>query len=302
MLLFLAGFQSCHGIGQVTSPIVFENALKGQVIPSSLVLINSDPSAKSFDLRSEGAIAGWTAFYNLNDDKTPVARVEIPARSRLAVNVKFTIPADAPNKTYKGLIVVSSIDESAPKESGVSVGEMVARDVSITVSGKQILKLSSNLIVPKFDLDKDEPLKMKIFIMNEGNVAVKPDVRLTISKDGIQKYNAIIPYPADEPEIGAYSSKELDFAEWLTYGQERGIYKADVGILVQGQTMKEDSFAFTLDSHNSNIFLAALLKIGGGDIGKAWLIIGSAILAAGLALTYLFKFGGKRFNFFKAKK
>ena len=281
--------QTVFGIGQVTKPIVIEDALRGQEVIATLDLFNSKDTEVPYGLSAEGEISEWASFYETNDKnlENPVTEVQIPAKSYLKVKTKFAVPEDIPNGEYSGKVYVftAPIKDEETGEMRIAVSQRVGREVSIIVTDNEIIQFDTAIIPLKYSVEKDKPLEIKIIHTNQGNVMVKPDIQLKIIKEKVIIFNAVFPYPEDEKAVRSLERKTMPLIEWQTTGQEIGRYQAEIDILNNGEIVKNDSFGFSitetgksvaLDSNNSlNIFAG----IGGGNTTVGYLLAGGLILA-----------------------
>ena len=287
--------QKASALGQITEPIVIKSALRGQSATAVLTILNSESKEIKVDLKAEGQIGAWATFYDINDKKmaNPINQLSLPIKAYQDAMVKFEIPADAPNGVYTGVIGVATVPEttSPETESSSNISQRIDREVSITVSDKEVVALNVSVIPSTYDLSKNESLKIRIIYDNQGNVAIKPDAQLKISRDGQTIYNAIFPYPEDENAVKPLERKELSsLIEWQTIGQENGEYRAEIKILYQGDLIQEESFRFNVGTViNAGQFLAAVAKIGGGNMTLGWIFAGLLLVAGAAALIALYK-------------
>jgi hypothetical protein len=294
--------QTVLGIGQMTEPIVVKDVLKGQEVVATLNLFNSEEEATVYGLKAEGEIADWASFYQIGDKNlvNPITEIQIPAQSFINALVKFKVPADAPNGDYQGEVILFNgvAEEAKEGEVNTTVFQSIGRDVSITVTDEEIIKLETAIIPVKYAVNQNEPLQIKVIYENLGNIIIKPDLQLKILKDEKVIYNAIFPYPEDENAVKPLERKELtSLIEWQTIGQENGEYRAEIKILYQGDLIQEESFRFNVGIViNASQFLAAVAKIGGGNIIAAWFIIGLFFAA----LAVFFALFHKKSKFIKA--
>lgn len=285
--------QTAFGIGQMTKPIILENVLRGQVIEETLTLYGSEEKEVNFGLSAEGGIKDWATFYLPDDLENPITKIQIPAKSHIDVIVRFRVPEDTPNGAYTGTVAIFSQPEENKGEGiSTSVGLRVDREVSITVTDQEIIKLDTAIIPLKYKVEKGEPLQIKIIHDNQGNVSVEPDIQLKITKEGKKVFNAIFPYPEDENPVKPLERKTLSsLIEWQTTGQENGEYKAEIKVLLNGEEKQKEDFRFTAvgdgivagterSAGKSNVdkFLDALSAIGRGNPTVGWLVIGGIFL------------------------
>ncbi|MFZ2969893.1 MAG: hypothetical protein WA063_01980, partial [Minisyncoccia bacterium] len=190
-MIFTASFifpNVVFGIGQVTKPIVIENALRGQEITETLSFINSKDSEIMYGLAAEGDIAEWATFYTIDDLNfaNPVLEIKINPSSTQNAIAKFTVPIDQPNGTYTGKVYVFDAPKNSVEtdKNKINVGQRIGRNVSITVSEKEIMELESLIIPLTYVVKSGEPLKIKIIHNNLGNISIKPSLQIKTTKDG----------------------------------------------------------------------------------------------------------------------
>ncbi|HRY63523.1 MAG TPA: hypothetical protein P5267_02910, partial [Patescibacteria group bacterium] len=152
--LLLIPLQEIRAIGQITEPIVIKDGLRGQEIVSTLTLLNSEKSQNTIGIVAEGQVASWATFYNKDDKeyKNPITEIAVPAGQYLDVAVLFRIPADTANGVYAGEIsvVYNPTQTSSTDESSSTVAQKISREVSITVSDQENIKLDVSVIPDKF--------------------------------------------------------------------------------------------------------------------------------------------------------
>lgn len=277
--------QTVLGIGQITQPIIFKDVLRGQTLESILVLYNSDSKEAVYELAADGEIKNWASFYSLKDPKTSITAISVPAKSNIRAKVKFIVPKDTPNGEYAGeaAITVAPEKNKNKTDSNVSVGMRVGRPVSITVTGKQIIKFEASVTPRTYVVEKDKPLEINAIYYNTGNVAIKPDLQLRISKKDQAVFNAIFPYPENEEEVKPLASKTIP-VEWQTTGQEEGIHKVETKVLLNNATIFEDDFTFSIgpivfnninNTNNNSKLLGFISGIrGGGTMDLILILIG----------------------------
>ncbi len=285
---------SAGALGQITEPIVIKSAMRGQSATAVLTILNSESKEIKVDLKAEGQIASWASFYDINDKKmaNPISQLLLPIKAYQDAMVKFEIPKDAANGTYTGVIGVATVPETdaSKTESRSNVSQRVDREVSITVSDKEVIVLNVSVIPSSYDLATGKPLKIRLIYDNQGNVAIKPDTQLKISRDGQSIYNAIFPYPETEEPVRPQQIKELSVPiEWSTTGQPSGKYQAEIKVLVNGQIVKENSFRFSVGmvKLSAGGLLAAVTTIGQGNLTLGWFVIGGIlIIIAGILILF----------------
>jgi uncharacterized membrane protein len=289
--------QRVFAIGQMTKPIVIENVLRGQIVQETLILYSSEAKEMTYGLIAEGEIENWAKFYLANDLENPISQLPIPANSQTNAIVQFQIPEDAPNGTYTGTVAFFSLPEKEKNEGiTASVGVRVDREVSITITDKEILKFETTIIPLKYGVRNGEPLKIKVIYDNQGNVSIKPDIQLKIIQisTGNTIHNAIYPYPEGENPVKPFERREFpNLIEWPTAGQENGKYKAEIKVLLNGEVMEEESFRFDVGVNIWALLLAAIYpfvsNLGGGNLMFGWFVLGGILLILAGILTFFYK-------------
>lgn len=300
LLLFFLFPSSVFAVAQLTKPIEIRNALRGQEIVETMKVFNTEGKETAYGLSAKGDIENWAVFYETNDRdfKQPITKVLVPAKSYIDVLVKFIVPKNTPNGSYSGEVVVSMMPNvNTPKESGtVAVFQEIGREVFISVTDKEIIKVYTTVIPEKYDMKAGEDLRIKVSYENLGNVAIKPDLQLKILRGGRVVFNAIFPYPEDKEAIKPLETQTMPIFEWQTDGQRNDKYKAEIKVLVGGNVADEKSFRFNIvnpalsqQSSSGNKLLAAIASLGGGNLRAGLAIIGACL--AVLAFTIFFLFG-----------
>lgn len=282
--LFLNLFvtQSALAIGQMTKPIVIKDLLRGQAAESVLILYNSEPKETVYKLIADGDIKDWTSFYLPDDLKNPITEIKVPASSNVKAIARFFVPKDTPNGAYKGEVaIVSAPGKEENKGVNVSVGMRVGRQVSITVTGKEVVKFDASVIPAKYDLAKNEPLNIRVIYENQGNVSIAPEIRLKIKKDNTTVYSVVYPYPESKPPVNASARYEIPAIEVPTGSFETGRYDAELSISDSGSSVeKKFGFSVGLVEASGAPSSAALAEAAGsgnrGGFRMDWFLIAAA--------------------------
>ncbi len=292
-------------IGQITTPIVQENLLAGQKFQEEIMAYNSEPSPAVFVLSTNGDVAGWGVFYAPDDKKlvTPISEMTVPAQAYGRAEAVFTIPDGTPNGTYKGGAVVSAKptgEAAGQKGVSTSVQQQVTRQVTITVTGNQQVAFGVQVIPVDYDVAPGDTLKIRFIYENTGNVNVKPDVRLKISKDGKVVQNAIYSFPESEEAVKVRTRRDLSYLVWSTSGQPDGRYRAELEFLVDGKVYATGNFNFNVGTVVSSGLLALSNGLGGSALGIGLIVLAIVLLAlsilARLKKQSLLKFSLKQFS------
>ncbi len=295
LLFSFISVQPVFAIGMITEPIIVKDILRGQETSATLSLLNSQDKEVTYGLKAEGQVADWAAFYSADDTnfENPITEIKMPAKKYVNVNVKFKIPEDAPNGEYTGeiLVFLAPGGEIKSDESSVSVSQQIGLDVIITVTDKETVQLKASFIPATYDVQKGKPLKIRVLYDNQGNVAVKPDLQLKITKLGATVYNAIFPYPEGEEAARAYAIKEISPIEWQTTGQENGSYRAELKVSLNGKEIQSESFGFTIGYFSGSSWISAVSFLGGGNLAFGWAVLAGILLAIAILFDILRKKG-----------
>jgi len=282
---FIAG-----AAGILSEPINVDNARRGQSHWEELLFMNPSGSALTFNLSAEGAIAKWVSFYNINDTQTPITQLVVPASSNLGAKIKFTIPDTAKNGKYQGLIVGTTLSSSAntSAQTSAQITQRLDREVNITVTDNQIVDFNTIFTPVTYTMAKDEPFKVKMIHENSGNVDIKPNVELSVSRNNEEMFKAVFPYPDNTAAIQPNERKEIPSqVEWRTVGYEPGKYNVVLSTYENNQLNQKEQFMISIGGANTNSSgLSAKLISFIGDEGMAWATIASivAIIASALIL------------------
>jgi len=252
-LIFIFGLTiNVLAIGQVTEPIVITNALRGQDITDTLTLLGSENKEVTYGLRADGQIAGWATFYKIDDKELtqPITEIKIPASAYLDATVKFSIPKDAPNGEYKGEVVVSYTPTvaSTSDQKSSTVSQEIGRDVSITVSDKEMVKLDASVIPEKYNYTKDELLNIRIIYDNQSNISLTPQAQIKIKNKEQTVYSVIYPYPDSEPAVKTLTQHEIPTIKIPLTNLTDGDYIVGISFLHNNQSVLEKKFSFTVSS------------------------------------------------------
>jgi len=259
--LFLPNF--VFAIGQMTEPIIIENALRGEEIHQEVIAVNSDKQPIAVKFSAEGQIKDWIKFFLPADLENQLATVTIPAQGTLNVTAVFNVPSDILNGEYLGAISVSSVpgENIASEESSASVLQKIDRAVTIIVGGEEEIDLMNTSVIPnEYDFNAGEPLIIRIIYDNQGNVSMAPQIRLKIKKDEKNVYDIIYPYPEEEKTVNPNSQYEINPITVQTADWAEGKYSAQLEFLHNNQVLLEKKFRFSI-SPEQNLFSAAVSKI-----------------------------------------
>jgi len=286
--IFFAGFLTtiflslpsfAMAIGQASSPIIIENAVRGQEYEDVLTLFNSSDEEEHFSLSAEGEIAEWLTFYKLDDATNPIKELDIAANSRLQAKVRISVPTSAPMGKQSGLVVFALLNKLKEGETNSNpVMQQVSREVTVNVNDQGIVSAEAFVSLKKNIISRNEPLEINVAYYNSGSVSSKPQIRLGIFKNDINIEDIIFPYFKDKRAIMPMQTEKMSVI-WQSAGQETGRYRAEVSVMSGDQIMKEDSFAFQISDENFNSLATANVVKGFTNANfYLWIALGVAFL------------------------
>ena len=259
---------SASALGQMSQPIVIDNAMRGAQINQEIIAVNTEDKKITVEFTAGGQIADWVKFYATDDLKNSVATTTIEARANLNMIAIISVPKDAPNGEYIGAVSVTSIPDKAEQsdQSSASMAQKIDREVTITVSDVEDVSLEASVIPKSYDMKTGESLSVRIIYDNRSNVSLSPSISFKIKKDEQTVYNVIYPYPDGEPAVNPQAIQEIPALEIPTTGLANGKYRAQLAFRRGDKTILEKQFGFSIGTQSS----AFATKIGnffGGNLG-----------------------------------
>lgn len=246
-LLFFS-FNQVLAIGQMTQPIVIKDALRGSDYQEKLTLLNSVQNELVYDLKAEGQIAEWATFYEITDTKLekPVTKITVPAGQYQDATVKFSIPESAANGDYNGSIAVKYTPTDAKSTAtSTALTQSVSRNVTISISDKEVINFNISVIPAKYDVLPDEALSIRLIYDNQSNIVITPLVDLKIKNADQSVYNASFPFPEDLTPVKPGTQQEITALTIPTNGWALGSYNA-VFKFKQGDYIVDKDFTFSI--------------------------------------------------------
>ncbi len=279
-----------YGIGQMSQPIVFENALKGGEYTQLLILLNTETVPVKFGLSADGDIAGWTTFYKPDNLNTPITEISMEPKANMQVMAKFSVPGNAENRTYKGNVNIFSKPDAANPESSASINVSlsVPRPVTISVTGIEQKTVSCQIIPKNLTINQGDPLTVTLWCKNTGNVSVKPLTRIIVTKDGAPVDEKAFVFPEDKKRIIPNAMVNWDVS-WPTIGQQSGQYSFKAQIMVDDGVVVENEFGLTINNKINALFPASLASFMKGRIAIGSLIVVLLLLAGAFAIYFMKK-------------
>lgn len=254
---------SVLAIGQVTDPIVIDDALRGEEFQEEVIIMNTQDKDIQAGLSAEGQIAEWAKFYNIDDPKTPVDSVSLAAGARLNMYVRFAIPQDVANGQYTGMIGVSEkpATTEGQTETGSTLTQRIDREVTINVSDQEKINITASVIPAGYDLKAGDPLKIRVIYDNQSNISVAPQIDFKIKNGDEVVYNVIFPFPENTDKIKPLAQYEIPELEVATDKLSAGKYLVEMNILQNGQTVTNNDFDLNITAGLSSLSVSIFVII-----------------------------------------
>jgi hypothetical protein len=230
------------GIGIAPAQMTISDAFRGGTYERNLFVFNNGDEEGNFTLSVEGEMSNWTSFYDISRPEIQVTEFSIPAKSRVEVIVRFTIPEDIPTGSYNSTIYAASVPEKLPPQPGGVLYPTIraGSKVLIQVTGTQILKGTVKSIMTS-DTEIGYPVKIKVEFQNEGNVIAKPKIAVDIMRNGKHVDSFV------HSETGIKPGKtDTITVLWNTTGREAGDYLANVTVSLDGELLASKMLSFKI--------------------------------------------------------
>lgn len=213
------------GLGMSPASITITDAFKGGEYERTITIFNTGGETGTFGLTAEGDCADWISFYEEAVPDKPITKITIQGNDKARVLMKFDVPKDIANAEYTSTIYAQSVPKGEIAEGmGAQAVVRIPSEVLIQVTGTQILKGTVKSITVR-DTEIDLPLKLKVEFQNEGNVIAKPEVAVSITKNGEPVDNFV------HDETGVKPDKtDAITVLWNTTGKATGDYIAHITV------------------------------------------------------------------------
>jgi hypothetical protein len=243
-LLLLAVSNPVAGLGLGVSPekIVIQDALRGYTYEEYIKAYNPDDAENTYGLAASDNITGWVSYYLPDKPDTAITSILIPPKSNQRLLVKFAIPAETPNGSYDGelLVIVKPEAQVETGEGGVGVGLQIPVLVSIEVTGTQFISGKVNDIKAE-KIEVGYPLRIVVYFENTGNVAATPLIQTTV----LYNNENIAAFSSDDTTVAVHRTQLVE-VEWNTTGKAPAQYLAKVVASLDGKVLAEKDLPFEI--------------------------------------------------------
>lgn len=240
-LIVCPAVSASTGIGLGPSEITITDALRGTIVDRSLTVFNVGDTDANITLVAEGTAGNWVTFYPITAEGSALNYLEVKGRSNIPLVVRLTIPADTANGIYTTTIRAQLRPVSAGSTGMGSTTIMEATSqISVTVTGVQKVSGTVDYIIVD-DTEVNYPLPIKVLFRNTGNVAVNPEISVTVF--GKNKTIDTLSYSGTQVNV---DQAETIIVRWNNTGVEPGNYSTRVGVSVGTTSIKESEVPFKI--------------------------------------------------------
>ena len=260
-LLMLLSCSTVQAVGVSPPSFTISDTVKGGEYESSIMVYNTADDDGDYELSATGPGSEWITFYRVEYPETEVNKIHIKGHSKERVLLKIKIADDAPNMEYRPTIFVTTSPPEATGDGGAVAQSVLKMPVTATiqVTGIQTLKGTVKSITAA-DTELGYPLRIKVEFQNNGNVVAKPNIAVSITKDG----QLIDTSTHDETDIKPGKTDTVTVL-WDTTGKEQGDYIASVDVSLGEEVLATEDLPFTILSSGTLTREGALnsLSLGG---------------------------------------
>ena len=233
---------AADGIGVYPADLAIDNALRGTEYFRTIGITNDADGARTFSLEASGETGAWVSFVDITDRTTPANKVHVPARSEGRVFLRLRIPADTPNGTYSGRILVVTAGGKVEDSSGSAVNVNVGAEIGLTVVTTGTQRLGGELVdITVADTETGHPLQVKSIIQNSGNVQARPQTAIKISTSA-----TVVDESTLEGDPIAPNETRTVVTEWDTAKAPPGAYLASVSVALGGNSLGSRQLRFRI--------------------------------------------------------
>lgn len=290
--------------GQLTEPIIVDNAMRGQTITEEIFLINNKNKTITIELSAEGDIADWVEYYKSEEKTDVIEQIEVSSSSNIGIKARITLPDSLPNGKYVGTLVTTfenKDDNDSSTSTYASITQVVEREVAISVTDEEDVSLAVNIIPNKFDFVKGEKMSIKLLYFNTGNVELRPNLDIKIMQEDEVLYNRIFPYFEKDNGIKPLERKEVEVDDVRLEDLDFGRYNVVLTVVNGLETVNENVVTINYNEKKDAITSAVGQTEDKNDAGFFTSIIGKTVsvillimLALGMVIIVSKRFSAKR--------
>lgn len=239
-IIFLLLLNLVNAVNINPDKLYFNEVLSGGYAEKTVAITTDSDEALFITSSVGGKIKGWISL-------SPDTSLKVSKKLPLELKVAVKPPKNTANGVYSGYITLNILNKKAPEISDRETFFLLETIVEVT--DKEIKKLAVKDIFVG-NTEQNLPIDFFITIFNEGNIEIKPIVKLN---SGNKSYDdKIILLPFEEKEaIVSLDSNEL----------ELGQHSADISIFLDDLLIKREILAFNIFKKDSLIRKGILLDI-----------------------------------------
>jgi hypothetical protein len=218
-----------EAVGLYPTLLTFKDVLRGGRYQDTIGVLNGTDHGQWFHLSLSGRAAPWLKV-TPTGGATPINRIRVPnGPSPTQALLQLQVPSTLADGIYHAVLTVWTKPGKTKNNGPTTVGLGGEIEVTVAVSGTEVVagKLIDAYTYPK--LEQGEPLKVSAIVNNSGNVAALPSFHFQIVKKGVHRpvYNWV--GTTGEPLLpGQRSTYELRWPASLTEGATLGAYTAKI--------------------------------------------------------------------------
>ncbi len=166
---------------------------RNEVIERTVTVVNTSVAEQTYYLATLKFVAGKSSgspeFIPYETDHSglpewisfPVNTVTIPARTKVDVPFKVSIPSGIESGSYFAAVTISTTPSEVVATNGASIEAKTAVLLFVTVSGETIEKLALlDFVTPDDQIQTLHDVSYAFRLQNQGNVVVKPTATITV--------------------------------------------------------------------------------------------------------------------------
>jgi hypothetical protein len=236
-LILILNFVSATNIGISPAKIYFKDVLRGGYSEKFVIITIDSPDPVDVKIQTRGNISEWLSFNQ--------TEFEVSKDKPFYLKVMAMPPEDIPNGNYSGFLRVTTSGNGNSVEGQATGIVNAALDLYVEIEITDIEIISCN--VNQFNVEsaeKGDSIKFSADIYNNGNIRLKPHLRVEIW---------------DENQIEIVKEQEFIGKEIIPTTNEKIIFEVDSSDLYLGQYWAE---VYSVDCYNSQTLTFDVLEEG----------------------------------------
>ena len=228
------------GIGVGPSTLEITDGLRDGEYERQIIVFNLGDDEAAFAFSATGEAGEWISFFERDAPAIPIDRVRVPGNGEASVLVRVNVPKDAANGSYEAVVVVSTTSDGQVGGSVQTVTLSSQVQVSIAVSGTQVLSGTVSVIRTR-DIEEGSPLRIEAYFQNTGNVEATPRFVVEVTRDATVTAAFNIATTSVRPGASEMIPIECD-----TASQSCGDYRCSVAVSLGREVIAAEELAFSI--------------------------------------------------------